>query len=114
MSYSFPLLVQVNRTVTFCPAQLATVPFTVSVKTSQFTPSTQAASVLTPPPGVTMVWSHDAVAPPGLGPTDPDVGFCARVLRNGIEHMRLMPHRTKSALMVTRAVTDDRFVFIMD
>ena len=70
--------------------------------------------MFTPPPGVTMVWSHDAVEPPGLGPTDPEVGFCARVFRNGIEQKRLMPHRTKSALMVTRAVRDDRLVFIIN
>src|SRR2546425_1736438 len=112
MSYSFPLLCQVKCTRTFWPAQSATCPETVSVKTSQLMPSMHAASVFIPPPGVMIVWSHAAEGPPGLGPTVPDDGFCARVVRSGIAQKKPILHIRKSVPRVIRAVIEEEFFFM--
>src|SRR2546421_10986852 len=82
MSYSFRPLDQSSRTLTRWGlaglVQSVFAPVTVKVKTSQLTPSWQAASVLTPPPGFGgAVCCHVAAGP--VGPTLPELGFCARL-----------------------------------
>src|SRR5712691_10947760 len=83
MSYSFKPLDQSSRTLTRWGlaglVQSVFAPVTVKVKTSQLTPSTQAATVLTPPPGFGgAVCCHVAAGP--VGPTLPELGFCARLI----------------------------------
>src|SRR5438309_7632606 len=77
MSYSFRPLDQSSRTLTRWGlaglVQSVFAPVTVKVKTSQLTPSWQAASVLTPPPGFGgAVCCHVAAGP--VGPTLPELG----------------------------------------
>src|ERR1700724_1987141 len=112
MSYSFALLAHVNWTRTRWPTQVAGGLVTVRVKTSQLTPSTQEASVFTPPPGALAVPCQVAEGPPGLGPTVPKEGFCARVPTNGITQNKKMPLNKKSVPSVARAIVEEECVFI--
>src|SRR5437016_4444552 len=70
------------------------------------------ASVFTPPPGAVATPCQVAVGPPGLGPTEPEAGFCARVVRNGIEQKRPILHIRKSVPMVIRAAIEEEFFFM--
>jgi hypothetical protein len=53
-----------------------------------------------------------AEGPPGLGPTVPEEGFCARVVRSGIAQNSPILHIRKSVPRVTRAVIEEEFFFI--
>src|SRR5882724_7497756 len=91
------------------PAQLVGVPDKVSVKVSQFTPSTQVLSSSEPPP--TAVPTQFRAGPVGL--SVPELGVAERKpVAKSTNTTRKTPKTQKSAPMVARAVMEEEIFFI--
>src|SRR5947207_2852226 len=93
----------------FSPDQLVGVPDNVSVKVSQFTPSTQVLSSSDPPPAA--VPTQLTAGPPELSVPEAGIAECKRAGKSP-NTIRKTPTTKKSAPIVARPVIEGVISFI--